>query len=91
MKYALIACVLAGAMCLSGCAPEGPQPTAKASPCELAASVVGNPYSSPGTVEMALEVARVKCLGMTADGSRQLRPAPTVTNRTGLAPDNDLF
>jgi hypothetical protein len=77
MKYALTAGVLA--ITLSGCAPEGPQANAPMTPCQSAASVVGNPYATPGAVEMALEFMRVKCLGMTADGSRQLRPAPVAS------------
>jgi hypothetical protein len=37
--------------------------------------------ATPATRELALELLRVRCLGMTADGSRQLRPeAPVARN-----------
>jgi hypothetical protein len=79
--------------CLAGCAPpEGPGPQAAATPCELAAAIIGNPYSTPGNVELALESYRTKCLGSTPDGSRQLRPAPVAkTASTEWATDEDMF
>jgi hypothetical protein len=36
---------------------------------------------------MALEVLRVRCLGMTADGSKQLRPGTPLTSNRSNAPD----
>jgi hypothetical protein len=82
-----IALFAVAALCLSGCAPEGPQAAAPMTPCQSAASVVGNPYATPGAVEMALEFMRVKCLGMTADGSKQLRPGTPLTSNRSNAPD----
>jgi hypothetical protein len=79
---ALIACA---ALCMSGCAPDGPQAAAPQTQCEAAESVAGNPYSTPGHIEMALEVYRTKCLGMTADGSRQLRPGASASSPKPLA------
>jgi hypothetical protein len=61
------------AMCLFGCvSDDAPRPQASTNPCVRMASAATNPYATPGTVELALEYVRVKCLGMTADGSRQL-------------------
>jgi hypothetical protein len=74
--------LLAGAGCLAGCAPEDPEPTAM-TPCQHAARLVGNPYAAPGAVEAGLEFLRVKCLGVTADGSRQLRPVPSTVSGSG--------
>ena len=74
------------ALCLSGCAPEGPQAAAPMTPCQSAASILVNPYATPGAVEMALEFTRVKCLGMTADGSKQLRPGTPLTSNEVTRP-----
>jgi hypothetical protein len=87
-------CVLVGALALAGCAPEGPQASAPKSQCEAAADLIGNPYSTRGVIEFGLEVYRSKCLGMTADGSRQIKP---VSSMVGPGPitagdtDADMF
>jgi hypothetical protein len=91
-----IALAAVAAIGLSGCAPEGPQAAATPmTPCQTAASILGNPYATPGAAEMALEFTRVKCLGMTADGSRQLRPAHAAASSssasTNWASDEDMF
>ena len=41
--------------------------------CARLVEVFQNPYASPMTRELALEMLRVQCLGSTPDGSRQLR------------------
>ena len=71
---AIVAALLA--LPLGACTPEGAAPQTQ---CEAAASVISNPYATPGMVELSLEIYRMKCLGMTADGSRQLR-APVARN-----------
>jgi hypothetical protein len=84
--FGLAGCVFAVcALCLAGCAPEDPQAAAHKTQCEAAASVAGSPYSTPGMVEFALETYRTKCLGMTADGSRQLRPGAPASSPKPLA------
>jgi hypothetical protein len=78
MRNALFVAALL-ALPLGACTPEGPQAAAPQTQCEAAASVISNPYATPGMVELSLEIYRMKCLGMTADGSRQLR-APVARN-----------
>jgi transposase len=71
--------LLAGALCLVGCAPEGPRAEAPLTPCQHTAALASNPYASPGAVELGLEFTRVKCFGATPDGSRQM-PGATVSS-----------
>ena len=88
---AMVIIAAVAAMCLSGCAPDDPQASAPKTPCAAMADVAGSPYASPGQAEVALELLRVRCLGMTANGSRQLRnsPAPSrVSHDPQSAPDD---
>jgi hypothetical protein len=70
---AIVAALLA--LPLGACTPEGPAASATETPCHTLARVAMDDYgATPATRELALELLRVRCLGMTADGSRQLRP-----------------
>jgi hypothetical protein len=86
---AIVAALLA--LPLGACTPEGPRAAAPQTQCEAAANVVASPLATPAAAELALEIYRMKCLGMTADGSRQLRPgAPVTGNRDPQSAPDDL-
>jgi hypothetical protein len=73
---AIIAALLA--LPLGACTPEGPETSAAETPCRTLARVAMDDWgATPATREVALETLRVRCLGMTADGSRQLRSIPS--------------
>jgi hypothetical protein len=80
---AIIAALLA--LPLGACTPEGPQASATETPCHTLARVAMDDYAAtPATRELALELLRVRCLGMTADGSRQLRPGAPVARNSNV-------
>jgi hypothetical protein len=64
---------------------EGPQASATETPCHTLARVAMDDYAAtPATRELALELLRVRCLGMTADGSRQLRSGAPVARNSSV-------
>ena len=87
LTAAIVAALLA--LPLGACTPEGPQASAAETPCQKLTRVAMDDYAAtPATREVALELLRVRCLGMTADGSRQLRSAPA-TSRVGASVSRD--